>query len=432
MMKTTAAESHPSLPAADAHNPTPTLSSITLNSKEPIRAELYGLESLKARARDLAAAFRGRPQYRTEGPLLPRLRQNHHVLVRYHRRCAEEAARGEPLAPDAEWLLDNFYIVDGVLRAVGRDLPRGYYKELPKLAAGKLAGYPCIYALRAVADRSHRQRSRREPHHLLRPGVPGGRAPDHRRVVGRAHHAAIGAAGKPASSGRTGFGCGGGAPARRGMGVAARRSGQGGAAAAPPRSSSSPPGGERGGDADRSVRPSLPPSGARRRVGGGDREGEGLSGRSGGGRRRGGATGKPAPGRQPGFGRQLHHESAPPGGARLGQVLRGRQRRRGRLARGPGGSLCEPGLRHARPLPSGRGAAVPALATSARWKRPARPSVSPASRKTNRGITSVTTSSAPACPRCGPLCTTGRAGAIDRSTPCSAIRGPTILGRSPR
>ena len=51
MTTTSAAESHPSLPAVDVHNPTPTLSSITLNSKEPIRAELYGLESLRARAR---------------------------------------------------------------------------------------------------------------------------------------------------------------------------------------------------------------------------------------------------------------------------------------------------------------------------------------------------------------------------------------------
>ena len=33
------------------------------------------------------------------------------------------------------------------LREVQHDLPRGYYKELPKLAGGPLAGFPRVYAV---------------------------------------------------------------------------------------------------------------------------------------------------------------------------------------------------------------------------------------------------------------------------------------------
>src|SRR5262249_48907595 len=40
-----------------------------------------------------------------------------------------------------------FYIVEEVLREVRHDLPRGYYKKLPKLATSALAGYPRVYAL---------------------------------------------------------------------------------------------------------------------------------------------------------------------------------------------------------------------------------------------------------------------------------------------
>ena len=57
-----------------------------------------------------------------------------------------------------EWLLDNYYIVQQALVQVGEDLPRGYYRELPKLATGQLAGYPRIYAVaRAIVGVSNNQ-----------------------------------------------------------------------------------------------------------------------------------------------------------------------------------------------------------------------------------------------------------------------------------
>src|SRR5437660_3574880 len=116
-------------------------------SKEPIRAELYGLESLEAHARELAAQCRVAPRGPAEGPLLQRLAHDGRVLIRAHRRITEAAGRQEPLSPDAEWLLDNSYVVEECLREVRHDLPRGYYRELPKLADGPLAGYPRVYAL---------------------------------------------------------------------------------------------------------------------------------------------------------------------------------------------------------------------------------------------------------------------------------------------
>jgi cyclic beta-1,2-glucan synthetase len=69
------------------------------------------------------------------------------MLLEAYRRIAEAAAKNYPLSPDAEWLLDNFYIVEEVLREVRHDLPRGYYRKLPKLAGSSLTGYPRVYAL---------------------------------------------------------------------------------------------------------------------------------------------------------------------------------------------------------------------------------------------------------------------------------------------
>ncbi|HLF82643.1 MAG TPA: carbohydrate-binding protein, partial [Blastocatellia bacterium] len=46
-----------------------------------------------------------------------------------------------------EWLVDNFHIIEEQLREIRRDLPKGYYRELPKLESGELAGYPRVYAI---------------------------------------------------------------------------------------------------------------------------------------------------------------------------------------------------------------------------------------------------------------------------------------------
>ena len=55
--------------------------------------------------------------------------------------------RGEFVTPAGEWLLDNFHLVASEIRDVRQNLPRGYYRELPKLASRELAGNARVYAL---------------------------------------------------------------------------------------------------------------------------------------------------------------------------------------------------------------------------------------------------------------------------------------------
>ncbi len=51
------------------------------------------------------------------------------------------------ITPAAEWFVDNFHIVEDVLREVREDLPPGFYRRLPKLAEGPLEGYPRVLGL---------------------------------------------------------------------------------------------------------------------------------------------------------------------------------------------------------------------------------------------------------------------------------------------
>src|SRR5215813_11843517 len=124
------------------------------SSEEPIRAELYSIERLEQYARELAAEHKvvGRRKGRTD--LFSRLEDNGRELIAAYRSLVEAIEKGGSVAPAAEWLLDNFHIVEEQLREIREDLPRGYYRELPKLDEGELAGYPRIYAV-AIALIAH-------------------------------------------------------------------------------------------------------------------------------------------------------------------------------------------------------------------------------------------------------------------------------------
>ena len=47
----------------------------------------------------------------------------------------------------AEWLLDNYYLVQQAQQQIEQDLPASYYAELPKLDNGMFRNYPRVYAL---------------------------------------------------------------------------------------------------------------------------------------------------------------------------------------------------------------------------------------------------------------------------------------------
>jgi cyclic beta-1,2-glucan synthetase len=116
------------------------------HGNEPIRAELFGCEHLETHARRLAEAATV-ARVTAGQPLLSRFRRNSRALVRAHRFIGEAYRRGERFGSDAEWLLDNFHIISDALAEIRTDLPHGYYKLLPKLASGPLAGFPRVYAL---------------------------------------------------------------------------------------------------------------------------------------------------------------------------------------------------------------------------------------------------------------------------------------------
>ena len=133
--------------------------------EKPFQAEFFSVERLEQYAQSLAAEHKtvtrkGRAQ------LLPRLEDNGRKLEGAYKVLVEALRQGHTISPAAEWLVDNYHIVEEQLREIRQDLPKSYYHELPKLAQGELQGYPRIYSV-ALALIAHTD-SRLDTHTLQR------------------------------------------------------------------------------------------------------------------------------------------------------------------------------------------------------------------------------------------------------------------------
>lgn len=119
---------------------------LTTTDEPPLRSELYNVEQLERRA-NLIASNHQLATARTADKLLPRLDDNERVLVATYDLISAAAARKRRIAPAAEWLLDNFYLIEEQIRSIRRLLPRSYSGELPRLAEGAAKDYPRVYAI---------------------------------------------------------------------------------------------------------------------------------------------------------------------------------------------------------------------------------------------------------------------------------------------
>ena len=115
-------------------------------NEEPIRFELFSIERLEQHAVSLAKAQKVL-SLKDGQKLIPRVRENCRVLLDAYEAVANEVRLQHAITPAAEWLLDNFHVLEEQINSIHVDLPERYYRELPKLAEGVLTGYPRIYGI---------------------------------------------------------------------------------------------------------------------------------------------------------------------------------------------------------------------------------------------------------------------------------------------
>ena len=113
----------------------------------PIRSEIFGPLRFAQHGRSLGETHRASVSASDSAAFFPRLRSNIRVLCEAHRYIGLQAATGYDISPAAEWLLDNFHLIEAQLEEVRAGLPRRYFRALPVLLDKPLAGLPRIYGV---------------------------------------------------------------------------------------------------------------------------------------------------------------------------------------------------------------------------------------------------------------------------------------------
>jgi cyclic beta-1,2-glucan synthetase len=116
---------------------------------DPIRSPTFDAERFHAHGVSLAR--KAREGADAEAParwnFYPRVRSNVDALRNAYRWMVRQSRRGAALGQDAQWILDNFHLIDEQVKGIALDLPPGYYRQLPKLAGGPFAGFPRVFEI---------------------------------------------------------------------------------------------------------------------------------------------------------------------------------------------------------------------------------------------------------------------------------------------
>jgi cyclic beta-1,2-glucan synthetase len=123
-----------------------------LEEEPPLRSELFSADQMAQHGKALAASHKLAPG-RAPDQLLARLAANESALVGVCSLLTDAVTESRRITPAGEWLLDNFYLIEEQIRTAKRHLPKGYSRELPRLAQGPSAGRPRVYdiALETIA-----------------------------------------------------------------------------------------------------------------------------------------------------------------------------------------------------------------------------------------------------------------------------------------
>ena len=117
------------------------------DNEQSIREELFSVERLEQHAATLAIAQPTTLRPITGRSIAARLKDNESVLLEAYRSIAKAVDEGHDITPAAEWLLDNYHVVEEQIREIRDDLPSSYYRQLPKLIDGPFVGYPRVFGI---------------------------------------------------------------------------------------------------------------------------------------------------------------------------------------------------------------------------------------------------------------------------------------------
>ncbi len=112
-----------------------------------VRDTILAAEDLQKHAVEIARNHPVGKSVKSLHWLVKRLNDNYGFIKSVYRELDADVKESVQTAPAAEWLLDNFYIIEEQVKLIRRNLSRGQYSRLPILKKGYLKGYPRVYAI---------------------------------------------------------------------------------------------------------------------------------------------------------------------------------------------------------------------------------------------------------------------------------------------
>ena len=117
-----------------------------MKDEQPLRDDLYSINQLEHHAKTLAGLHELGTGIAADR-LLSRLKENEQILIQTYDLLTVAVKKNRHIVPAAEWLLDNFYLIEEQIRTARRHFPPSYNKSLPWLAKGPAAGSPRVYGI---------------------------------------------------------------------------------------------------------------------------------------------------------------------------------------------------------------------------------------------------------------------------------------------
>lgn len=114
---------------------------------EPLRAEVFGTARFEEYGRLLGASHEAGKAPLGRSTFYPRLQSNVRALRAAHRYLFDAPRDEHTISQAAEWLFDNFHLVESQLKEIRTGLPLRYYRSLPVLQSAPLVGLPRVYGV---------------------------------------------------------------------------------------------------------------------------------------------------------------------------------------------------------------------------------------------------------------------------------------------
>ncbi|MGI6685622.1 MAG: GH36-type glycosyl hydrolase domain-containing protein [Bacillota bacterium] len=111
------------------------------------RDAILSPEEMEKHVREIAKQHTFTKNTGSSDCLISRMEDNFRVITQVYKMLNEDIRKKLPVPPAAEWLLDNFYIVEEQVKGIKQDLIQEKCLKLNILNKGFLKGYPRVYAL---------------------------------------------------------------------------------------------------------------------------------------------------------------------------------------------------------------------------------------------------------------------------------------------